>query len=968
MTLLTVIVSPYAPEVFLLSAVFLLTIYWIHRRPKLNEPPLVPCEYPLIRHSFEFLQNSHKFVKQCHEQYGDIFSFYSYRQVYTVVSNSLAYELFRTSDFSSRDGFEEKFLLGYLTGSNLYPDYVGGLANLIKGDRFVRHIENCQSRSYRELRCGIDQVFGDCEETKVINDPEKSLRYILSRAAANIFVGEELCKDDEIVETFATFAAVLVQARSLSQLTLAIHPRLYREYYRLALNYGGNPVQKHKDLLIKKLKPVFEKRYRAMQQFGDKWKPPDDLIQQLVDYSLETFGKLHYDSIACRLLILIFASIHTTTGAVTGVLNEFAARPEYWRELREEQEAIAGDADSDLTMDQINKMEKLDSFVKESFRLKGSVLFVPHRTMSKSYTFSNGYQIPEGRLVYMNFIPYEHDPSLHGDEPEKFSAFRHVNKSPFTKVGRNSMTFGLGKHACPGRWFASRHIKMILSILIRKYDVSIVDEKLPKYLVIRGINVAASIPLAFKERNNGPPPKSLIQIYVERACHPALYEPNLALDLEIADVINQKKQNYPREAAMHIVKMINHRNPNVAMLALTLLDICVKNCGYPFHMQIATKEFLNELVRKFPDKPPIFPNPIQMKILELIQAWKSTLCVTSRYKEDLLHISDMHRLLTYKGYRFPEVDTKSASVLNPAEVLKSPEELEEEDRAAQAAKLQELIRRGSPADLAEANELMKIMAGYDPDAKPDYKKQAFEELERIRRKTTLLNDMLDGVKEGEKIGDNDVFHELMTSCKGVQPKIQKLITEEEESDSIEKLLSLNDLINNVLKRYDNISNGIFTPVEQVEPAPDKAESANQAPLLIDFSSTGSAPSQNVQSTMSSSAVPDLVSSLNELTQPLSESMHSSQMWSSWGSMQPPAQSQQLWQKPTGVLQPQSTELHQTQQPVSSSSVDSWLLELENNPPRGAIQLPSSSSTSSNNNNNAQRTSNKANVIDDLLGL
>ncbi|CAG8496733.1 1391_t:CDS:10 [Paraglomus brasilianum] len=472
--------------------------------------------------------------------------------------------------------------------------------------------------------------------------------------------------------------------------------------------------------------------------------------------------------------------------------------------------------------------------------------------------------------------------------------------------------------------------------------------------------------------SQGPPPKSLIQIYVERACHPALYEPNLALDLEIADVINQKKQNYPREAAMHIVKMINHRNPNVAMLALTLLDICVKNCGYPFHMQIATKEFLNELVRKFPDKPLIFPNPIQMKILELIQAWKSTLCVTSRYKEDLLHISDMHRLLTYKGYRFPEVDTKSASVLNPAEVLKSPEELEEEDRTAQAAKLQELIRRGSPADLAEANELMKIMAGYDPDTKPDYKKQAFEELERIRRKTTLLNDMLDGVKEGEKIGDNDVFNELMTSCKGVQPKIQKLITEEEDSDSIEKLLSLNDLINSVLKRYDNISNGIFTPVEQAES--DKAVSANQAPLLIDFSSTGSAPSQNIQSTMTSSAVPDLVSSLNELTQPLSESTHGSQMWSSWGSMQPPAQSQQLWQQPIGVLQPQSTELHQTQQPVSSSSVDSWLLELENNPPRGAIQLSSSSSTSSNNNNNAQRTSNKdntlsvANVIDDLLGL
>jgi ADP-ribosylation factor-binding protein GGA len=43
--------------------------------------------------------------------------------------------------------------------------------------------------------------------------------------------------------------------------------------------------------------------------------------------------------------------------------------------------------------------------------------------------------------------------------------------------------------------------------------------------------------------------------------------------------------------------------------------------------------------------------------------------------------------------------------------LKSPEELEEEDRAAKSAKLQELIRRGNPRDLAAAQELMKYLAG-----------------------------------------------------------------------------------------------------------------------------------------------------------------------------------------------------------------------------------------------------------------
>jgi len=37
------------------------------------------------------------------------------------------------------------------------------------------------------------------------------------------------------------------------------------------------------------------------------------------------------------------------------------------------------------------------------------------------------------------------------------------------------------------------------------------------------------------------------------------------------------------------------------------------------------------------------------KVLELVHEWKNTICLTSKYKEDLVHIRDMHRLLSYKG-------------------------------------------------------------------------------------------------------------------------------------------------------------------------------------------------------------------------------------------------------------------------------------------------------------------------------
>lgn len=164
--------------------------------------------------------------------------------------------------------------------------------------------------------------------------------------------------------------------------------------------------------------------------------------------------------------------------------------------------------------------------------------------------------------------------------------------------------------------------------------------------------------------------RSAYRIRTENAIDPQQnYEPNLALNLEVADLVNGKKGTAPREAAVAIVNYVNHRNPNVSVLALGLLDICVKNCGYPFHLQISTKEFLNELVRKFPERPPIRPSRVQMRILELLEEWRQTICQTSRYKEDLGFIRDMHRLLSYKGYMFPEVRREDAAVLNRSEVL-----------------------------------------------------------------------------------------------------------------------------------------------------------------------------------------------------------------------------------------------------------------------------------------------------------
>lgn len=83
--------------------------------------------------------------------------------------------------------------------------------------------------------------------------------------------------------------------------------------------------------------------------------------------------------------------------------------------------------------------------------------------------------------------------------------------------------------------------------------------------------------------------------------------------------------------------------------------------------------------------------------------------------------------------------------------------MEEEERTAQSAKLQELIRRGGPEDLREANRLMKIMAGYDTRNKTDYRAKAAEEVSRVQQKAKLLEERLQSFQPGDKITDGDVF-------------------------------------------------------------------------------------------------------------------------------------------------------------------------------------------------------------------
>lgn len=197
--------------------------------------------------------------------------------------------------------------------------------------------------------------------------------------------------------------------------------------------------------------------------------------------------------------------------------------------------------------------------------------------------------------------------------------------------------------------------------------------------------------------------------------------------------------------------------------------------------------------------------------------------------------------------------------------------MEEEEREAQSAKLQELIRRGTPEDLQEANRLMKVMAGYDTRSKTDYRAKAAEEVAKIQAKARLLEERLDSFKAGDKMEDGDVFSELAAALQSAQPKIQKMCEEEsDDHEAVAKLLEINDSIHRTAERYKLMKKGDMEGAAKVAagaPPPSSSgtaaasSSAANELSLIDFDADASNGAQSNNAPAPASSAGDLENDL-----------------------------------------------------------------------------------------------------------
>lgn len=292
----------------------------------------------------------------------------------------------------------------------------------------------------------------------------------------------------------------------------------------------------------------------------------------------------------------------------------------------------------------------------------------------------------------------------------------------------------------------------------------------------------------------------MVNSLVERATSDMLIGPDWAMNIEICDMLNHDP-GQAKDVVKSIKRRIGSKNSKVQLLALTLLETIIKNCGDIVHMHVAEKDVLYEMVKIVKKKPSY---EVKEKILILIDTWQEAFG-GPRSKHPQYYAA--YQELLHAGAVFPQRSERSAPVFTPPQThpLQSyPQNVRTSENRQEAA---------------------------ESSAEAEFPALSLAEIQNVRGIVDVLSEMLSAIDLENKEGlRQEVIVDLVEQCRTYKQRVVHLVNSTSDESLLCQGLALNDDLQRVLAKHEALASG--TAIQQPKSKPESVQTPMDA-LLVD---------------------------------------------------------------------------------------------------------------------------------------
>ncbi|CAH1433453.1 unnamed protein product [Lactuca virosa] len=273
-------------------------------------------------------------------------------------------------------------------------------------------------------------------------------------------------------------------------------------------------------------------------------------------------------------------------------------------------------------------------------------------------------------------------------------------------------------------------------------------------------------------------------VRVDKATSEFLNGPDWTINIDICDTINANPW-LVKDVVKALKKRLQHKNPHVQLLSLTLLETMVKNCGDNVHYQIAERNILPEMIKIVKKKTDM---RVREKILVLLDSWQEAFGGRGgKYPQYYLAYDELRQA----GVQFPHRSPDAAPIFTPPVTHPSVGPTQP--------------NYGMPSN--STTRLDEAMAS-------EIENLSMSVIESMRNVSDLLSEMLQEVDPNDRAAIKDeVIVDVVDRCRSNQKKLMQMLASTSDEELLGQGIELNDNLQTVLAKHDAIASGSPIPAQ-----------------------------------------------------------------------------------------------------------------------------------------------------------